>query len=955
MTVSGPPRNRVGTHLLEREGEIDALTAALDSAAEGRGALVVIEAAAGLGKTALLRAALELGEERDLRPLAARGSELESEFPFGLVRQLLEPVVHAGNGGVEEDLFAGAAELARPLLGPAVPFEAEGPDRAFSALHGLYWLVHNLAERSPLVLCVDDLQWADAPSLRFLAFLLSRLEELPVAVVAASRPDERNEDPMLARVMASPLATELRPRPLSPRATASFIEAELDAVPDDAFVSACHGAVAGNPFYLRELARELAHWAVQPHARHAARVRELGPRSVSRSVLLRLSALPVGATEVVRALAVLGDGAAVEHVAALAGVEEGEAAAVADTLARVRILRHGGRLEFLHPIVREAVYADLEPQERAQGHARAAALLAEAGAPAERVAAQLLEAPAGSAAGVAAMLAEAAREAITRGSPEVAARYLRRALDELGGRGQRAGLLALLGASEARMRDPRAPDHLQEALELTTDPAERAELAIELGRALLMAGRLQEAIATLERAIASPEPRDAELGLRLEAELIGAARLDISRREDAARRLERVASGITDYTPAGRPVLANVAFEQVARGENPARAAQLAERALAGGALLAEQSPDSPVYYLAAWTLALTDRLGQADAALALALRDARVRGSALAFTIASCFRSNVAYRMGSVTDAEVNARAVLDVDPEERWPLGLPFAVGFLLDALVEQGALDAGQAVLDETGFADGDLPDFTLFIYTLWGRGRLRVARGEIERGGEDLLRAGERGLRWGSRNPTFLPWRSEAALALHACGEERRARELVEDELTRARAAGAGRALGIALRAAGVLGLRGDSDAALQESVRVLERVGARLEQARALTDLGALLRRANRRSEARTPLTRGLELAGACGATVLADRARTELAAMGARPRNVMLSGLESLTPSERRVGGLAARGMSNAQIAQSLFVTLKTVETHLSAVYRKLDIASRHELPRVLAGEGAEA
>ena len=137
--------------------------------------------------------------------------------------------------------------------------------------------------------------------------------------------------------------------------------------------------------------------------------------------------------------------------------------------------------------------------------------------------------------------------------------------------------------------------------------------------------------------------------------------------------------------------------------------------------------------------------------------------------------------------------------------------------------------------------------------------------------------------------------------------------------------------------------------LREAVEVLAGSSARLEHARALVDLGAMLRRANRRKEARDPLQQGLELARKCGAKPLAERAHTELVATGARPRRLVFSGLEALTPSERRVAAMAAEGMTNRELAQALFVTPRTVEVHLSSVYRKLEISSRSQLSHALA------
>jgi DNA-binding CsgD family transcriptional regulator len=226
---------------------------------------------------------------------------------------------------------------------------------------------------------------------------------------------------------------------------------------------------------------------------------------------------------------------------------------------------------------------------------------------------------------------------------------------------------------------------------------------------------------------------------------------------------------------------------------------------------------------------------------------------------------------------------------------------------------------------------------------------MLNGDLAGGLEEMLDTGRRFEAVGSRNPAFMPWRSSAALALHQLGEPDEARRLASEELELARAWAAPRALGAALRAAGLVegGERGLK--LLEEAVEVLRESPAKLEHAKACTELGAALRRANRRSEAREHLRQALELATICGATTLAARAESELLATGARPRRIALSGVDSLTPSERRVAELAAEGPTNREIAQTLFVTQRTVEAHLTSIYRKLAISSRTQLAAGLA------
>ena len=272
----------------------------------------------------------------------------------------------------------------------------------------------------------------------------------------------------------------------------------------------------------------------------------------------------------------------------------------------------------------------------------------------------------------------------------------------------------------------------------------------------------------------------------------------------------------------------------------------------------------------------------------------------------------------------------------------------GLLVKTLVERGELDAAAealAPLDSNAESGSVIAAEVRF-----ARGRLRIAQGRLAEGLDDFLAIGTLLTRATITCPGYLPWRSEAALAQLALGDHESAERLAEEELQLARAFGAPCALAVALRAAGVVS-GGDRGASLlSEAIEAFARGEARLERARALADLGAMLRRRNRRTEARKLLREALDAAHRAGARPLADYAETELRATGARPRRVVLSGLDSLTASERRVAELASQGLSNREIAQTLFITARTAEGHLTSVFRKLRIQSRDELPATLAG-----
>ena len=270
----------------------------------------------------------------------------------------------------------------------------------------------------------------------------------------------------------------------------------------------------------------------------------------------------------------------------------------------------------------------------------------------------------------------------------------------------------------------------------------------------------------------------------------------------------------------------------------------------------------------------------------------------------------------------------------------------GVLVRVLLEQGELDEAEetlATLDceaESGFVTAAGLHLA--------RGRLRVAEGRVAQGLEDFLGVGADLTQAMVTCPSYLPWRSQAALAHLALGDHESAGRLAEEELELARAFGAPRALGVAKRAAGVVAGGERGELLLREAVDAFERGDAGLERARALADLGAMLRRRNRRTEARELLREALDAAHRAGAKPLAEYAETELRASGARPRRVVLTGLDSLTASERRIAEFASQGLSNREIAQTLFVTERTVEGHLTSVFRKLQLDSRGELAAVM-------
>ena len=943
------------TTLLERERELTALGDALADAAERRGRVVLIEAPAGLGKTSLLRAASDSAGEQGFSCLRARASDLERDFAYGCVRQLVEPAIAQLSESERESVFEGTAALAKCLFAPPTALAEEAfpasSDLTFSMLHGLYWLVNNLAADEPVALIVDDLHWADPETLRFLVYLAPRLDGLAVALLATTRPGEGDADE-LARLSAAPETTVVRPSPLSIEATATVCERVLGDGVAQAFAEASCEATGGNPFFLEALLREARELGFPGDAGGAQRVRELGPTAVAQAVLLPLSGRPESATALVRAAAILGDGASLAEAAALAELPEEEAAGAADLLVTLGILTPADSLQFAHPIVRESVYADLGPRERARAHARAARMLVANGASDERIAAQIAESePAGNQNRVE-LLRKVAADALLRGAPAAATTLLRRALAEPPAPEVRTEVLVELGGAELRRGSADAITHLSEAVESIGDTAAHAAAARQLANALTISGYADRGVEALEAAIDVVEPEDPELALLLEAELASVAwQASLETRAPAARRLEQ-RGDLEGSTPGERLVLASLACERARASELASEARALLEGALAGGRLLDEQQLDivGPYYDLVLGLIA-ANAFDVAEASLEQALANARARESIPSVAYLTNRRGWMYLRRGSIDRAEADARTGLELLSSHAIPLGIPFAVALLMEALIEGGDTDGAERALHDYGLPDEIEPGPTTN-FLLRSRALLHMAQGRPEQGVEDMLEFGRRDELWGGASPLASRWRSHTAVALIAAGENEQARRLAEEDVERARRWGLPGGIGAALRALALAEGGPRVVERLREAEAVHERSTARLEHARTLTELGGALRRANSRAEARGVLKRGLEMAESCGARAVAERARTELRAAGGRSSDPDADGVGQLTASERRVAELAAKGHSNPEIAQTLFVTRKTVETHLGHVYSKLGIAGRGELERALAGGG---
>lgn len=912
--------------LFERDAELAAAAAATAAATAGHGAVVLAEGPAGIGKTTLLRAACSAVP--GARVLTARGLALERGYPFGIVRQLFDPVRFAAPGDWEQ-LLDGAAGLAGRVFDGGDPGVVED-DVPYATTHGLYWLAANLAVSRPLVIAVDDAHWSDASSLRWLSHLAARIDGLPVTLLLAARtgPDQ---PAVLDEIRSLPSCTRLELAPLGTAATAAMVSARLGGQADDALCRSCHAATGGNPFFLESLTAELRA-APGP-------VETIGPQSIAASVLRRVGQLGDGAVALTRALAVLGGPAPLRLAAALADLPVPEAALVADRLRAASVLAPGSTLEFAHPIVRTAVYESLPPGERALAHARAALLLEQDGADTERVSLHLLRTEPADDQHSVAVLRAAAAAASGRGAPDSAAEYLRRALNEPPDQSIRAELYLELGIALAAVRDPATVPILREAVARSTDTT----AALTSARVLGIWADHDNAAAICRDALAvgahRPGGLDAATADLLEAEFFINGCI-LPARADEAWTVAGDRPNNSDQ-PSWRAVGGLAAsFRAQPPGAAMARVGPLLASGLAGVA------PDSLAALYVMLTLIYNDQLEPALAACDHVLADVRSRGAMSMVVHVSLVRSMVGRRLGRLEDAAADAHSTKDFKLRTSPPAAVAWMGAIYLEALTRLGRLDEAED-LAATVAARQPVDGWMHTNMFREARAELHLARQRYPEALDDLRAAadGWRAIR--VDNPAIATWRTTAVSALLAIGHHEEAAELAREQLALARATGTSLALGTALRA--YAAVAEDPLEPLETAITLLESLGASYDLALALADLGACLRRTGRVSEARELLRRALDLAERAGAVPLRDHARRELAAVGVRPRRTALTGPDALTSAERQVAGLAAAGRSNKQIAQHLFITIGTVETHLRHVFQKLDIGSRAEIPATLA------
>jgi len=919
----------VADRLYERTAEITAIDSAVSALAAGRGSALLLEARAGRGKSALVEYAVSAARSGGARTMLVRARHLTSAAPFEVLRRLLGPAVEELGGA---DALDGASRFARPLFTPGAEL-TQGVD------YGCQWLVARLAEQSPLVLAVDDAHWADAASLRVLLDVQAELSAQPVMLMLASRPVENPAvQSLLAAIGTHPDCAVLMPGTLTRDAVAALVADELGHSFDDGFLDECLRVSGGNAFYLHELMRQ--YQGMEPGAQPAMP----SPSSLSlrRTVAARLGELGGEATELAQAAAVLGDGCSLAVVAQLSGLAIAEAVVQAGRLEAASIVRHGDPVEFVHPLIRRAIEAGLPEVAVGELHARAARLLWAGGEQAGSVAQHLVASPGSGDEQVSAFLADQARVALEAGSSAVAIRMLRRALEEPAPADQQGSLLVRLGCAEHAQRDlGSARRHLEEALE-DEDRSVSLAAAAELFDVLVDANQFDELGRLHHRILAlrpyGDSPAEVMLRAQLFIDVFLAVDPDLGALPPELAQLD--ASTLSTGRDVDRYLLVTAAiYQRTAHGTTEQLMAHL-RRAVAS---LPADSDDHTKWDVRTALVAATFMDDELDETIAILDRIAPAvarLGGVMPELQADLDHERISKAMDT-GDFE-GALASIDLAEELTARHGL---IGFeghhrSVRAFIalERGRYDEAALLLQDPVGADTVSPALGALLSGDPARAIAMLGTLGLEPGVDAPMKPIEVELQ-----PHLI-----ASHAYELLGDRQRAQEEAEREVAVRRRFGSGPRLALALRRqASFLPARG-SLVLLEEALSLAEPTRRRPLRARVLTSYGAALHRAGKHEEARPVLYRAADLAEELGMERLRQRAFRELELAGGRPRRTRQRGPASLTDAQHQVAGLAAAGRTNREIAEQLYVTIKTVETHLIAVYRKLGIRGRDELASAL-------
>ncbi|MER5627767.1 AAA family ATPase [Streptosporangium sp. NPDC002544] len=892
--------------LVGREAELGTLVSGLDKAAQGSARMILMRGPEGSGKTALLDALARYARCAGATILRGSCSPAGARLPW-----------HAA-----ESLFGGA------------PLHDEYATVPLS--HRLLRRVIAATASGPVVIMLDDTQWCDEESLVWLDFLMNRGYYLPLLVLLAQR---RSGSPNRRRAIPGVAARGHRTIDLGPLFEEDAGEMARwwwEAVPEEPFVRACNSVCRGNPSLLTRLFARLSEEGVSPDARGALRAGELGAELFAGQLLATLDRQPEYVRKVVEALAVLGQADA-ELVGMLSGVSEPLVDAVIDILRDEEII-DTDLAELNDDHVRTMVLSGMPATTLDRWRELAARLLNDGGRPAEEISAQLVLLPGLPEPWMRDVLREAARHAERDGSLGVAARYLgRMVVADPADIDAQADFARLIGHD-----DPSgAYAMLRGGIEGTGDVRGRARLAVQLAKVAPPLGKEPEAVSILNGILAELDgvvADDHELRTLVESALL---LIGWSRRSTARVISERaMAMPIPEaHAVSERELLAVRSMISAMSGASSQTCLVPARQALSG----ADEAPGSWAFGAAAYVLSLADEVEEAVQAMNRVIARGAEHGDAWGRAMVLSTRSWILSEAGDLDGALVDATRAVELADEWSWSKSVTEPRTVLAAVLAQRGDLDQAAFVLGQ--MTSPDLEESLLdHPRVLMTRSYLAESRGDHEGALSSLTACGALLAKSGIRNPIFAPWWLDAACLLADLGRRNEAEELVEHGERLAAAWGSASARGFALLARGAITEGSDGVEMLTETAETLASTQARWYLVRAESLLGEALLRMDDREGARGHFRRAVYLSVRCGFRALAVKARDRLVAAGGWMYQGADGVKDVLTVGERRVAELAATGATNREIAHTLRIAVRTVEIHLTSIFRKLDVSGRTDL-----------
>ncbi|MFH8337792.1 BREX system ATP-binding domain-containing protein [Streptomyces sp. AM6-12] len=911
--------------LFGKSEEAKIIVELLDSARTGTGAAALVEGIIGTGKTTLLRWAETYAREQGMAMLSATASPAEQRFPLGVVHQLLGALPETS--GMWERAFArcGASDSAADPAGPGYPLLAE-----------LCACLGRAARRTPILLTVDCVQYADLQSLLWLGFLTRRLENLPVALLATKRCGEPACDQHLLVEFMEGVRPDrhIHLHDLSP--SAAFDLAAALCGHGQESVGALIAESGGNPYLLTEQIRTVPALSAAPRRATADQHPPGHPpadppeqrtrlEAVKERILCLLRRLDPHGVQVARAASILGAPMDAALLGALCGIPTEHACRCLGRLTESGLL-HPHDLRFRHPLLAQLLYQDIPCAERGELHRLAAHCLRLRGAPGEDIATHLLRSHRLDEPWMTRLLLDSAR-GMAGTDPAGARRLIEKAVLH--------GLPPELAACAEDLRvqvltrlDLPAAAGALVTRATAAGPAERGRQALELAHILLRLDELPRARHVLEDAQREIGGGDPAATARLRRGLTHIRLLDGSYRpgEGGESRLERVL------------------LLRTARGDSAPAVRRIAQRVLS-----VPRAPyGSPTWYHALLALLWAGEVDDARQGVDTEVRLARAEGDVPRGAEALAVRGLVQLHRGHLAEAGDDSREALELLSRigaDGYHTGA-LARSVLIEVALEKDDIAGARALLDEAPPLPEDRPVTWWRLHLLHSTGRALGRLGEARRGLDLIARCAAELERRGVVNPAVLPWRSSRSALLLALGDAAGARRTAREEAELAGRWGAPFALGRALVAQAAAGSGREALQLAGRAVELLEPAPAPLLFAHALSAAGTAHRRAGNTGRARELLHRANEVGISLGAEGLVAAVQRELRGAGGRPDPRKDSTESLLTPTERQVAELASRGLSNRGIAQLLKVSLRNVESHLTHSYRKLRISGRHELTK---------